>query len=94
MDQSPNTSALDGLLEWWNILLFAGTTFIGFILGNAKRGWTVEQLQLRLTALERELADLTRSTSVTDRAVSLLGNDIAHIRSGIADIKHQLERLQ
>lgn len=94
MSANPNTSSMaESFLEWWHIAVFAVTTIIGYALGTAKRGWTIDQLQSKLTALEGRIDALTKSTDADSRTVGLLGNDLSHIRSTLVEIKQKLEAL-
>jgi hypothetical protein len=93
MANTPTTALTEGLLEWWHIAVFAVTSIIGYALGTAKRGWTLEQLQLKIALIEKRFEDLERSTDADSRTLGLLGNDLSHIRASLADIKAKLENL-
>lgn len=85
------TNISESILEWWHVLIYAATMFIGFILGTAKQRWTQEQLQLRVAALETRLVSLEHAANVDSRAVLVMQNELTHIRSALVDIKAKLE---
>jgi hypothetical protein len=81
------------ILEWWHVLMFAGATIIGYVVGNAKRGWTMEQLQAKVTAVETRLLNLEQSSVKDSRTIALVANDVTHIRDAISEIKMKMENL-
>ena len=83
----------DTILEWWHILLYLGTLFIGFILGTAKQRWNQEQLQARVQALEARLSNLEQTAGLDSRTLLVVQNELTHIRSALGDIKIKLEAL-
>lgn len=93
MADVPSAPVTDTLLEWWHVAIFAVTTVIGYAVGTAKRGWTMEQLQAKLTSLEDRVNTLARSTDADSRTVGLLGNDLTHIKGALAEIKQKLETM-
>jgi hypothetical protein len=90
MSSINTNTATESLLEWWHVLVFAATMIIGYILGDAKQRWTQEQLGIKMTALEKRLDEIERSTDADSRTLGLLGNDLSHIRTALAEIKTKL----
>jgi chaperonin cofactor prefoldin len=92
MTPDPNPERyLNGILQWWEILLFMGTMIVGFVLGNAKQRWTQDQLQNRVLALEKRIEDVERHTNTDSRSLLIVQNELEHIRSTLNDIKNKLE---
>lgn len=83
----------EAVLNWWSFIVFLVTLATGFILGHAKRGWTIEQLQAKLQALEARLTELETSTDKDSRTLIRVASDTQHIKEALNEIKQRLERM-
>ncbi len=85
---SNSTHSIGELLsDWMSFLIWAVTVGMAWVLGNARKTWTIEQNQKAILQLDARLTLLERAIQDDSVDVAVLKNEVQHIRKAVDEMR-------
>ena len=87
-------SGLQWVLDWWGVIIFAGSMITGFLLGNARKGWSLQNLEDRVGKLEARVEAGNERASDLNTSIAVLTNQVSQLNTAIVNLNNRIERLK